>query len=95
MNASMMMPNPPATTIAALSEVMKIETGCSPPWRERGLVSVSMGDLIAEGATADKAAGLRIEVDALLIMAPAPERLRLRTTIDLDNGRARTETRGA
>ena len=46
-------------------------------------------------ATADKAAGLRIEIDALLIMAPAPERLRLRTMIDLDNGRARTETRGA
>ncbi len=45
--------------------------------------------------TADKAAGLRIEIDALLIMAPAPERLRLRTMIDLDNGRARTETREA
>jgi hypothetical protein len=28
--------------------VMKIETGCSPPWRERGLASVSMDDLIAE-----------------------------------------------
>ena len=41
-------PQPPATTIAALSEVMKIEIGRSPPWRERGLVSVSMGDLIAE-----------------------------------------------
>lgn len=41
----------------------------------------------------DKAAGLKIEIDALLIMAPAPERLRLRTMIDLDNGLARTEMR--
>jgi type VI secretion system protein ImpF len=38
-----------------------------------------------------KTAGLSIEIDGLLIMAPAPERLRLRTMIDLDNGRARTE----
>lgn len=34
--------------------------------------------------------GLAIEIDALLIMAPAPERLRLRTLIDLDNGHAET-----
>lgn len=44
-------------------------------------------------ATADRNAGLRIEIDALLIMAPAPERLRLRTMIDLDSGRARTDLR--
>lgn len=35
--------------------------------------------------------GLRIDIDAVLIMTPTPERLRLRTTIDLDNGLARTE----
>jgi type VI secretion system protein ImpF len=35
--------------------------------------------------------GLKIEIDAVLIMTPTPERLRLRTTIDLDNGAARTE----
>ncbi|MBN9073589.1 MAG: type VI secretion system baseplate subunit TssE [Rhizobiales bacterium] len=35
--------------------------------------------------------GLRIDIDAILIMTPTPERLRLRTTIDLDNGLARTE----
>lgn len=39
--------------------------------------------------TGDKV-GLRIDIDALLTMSPAPERLRLRTLIDLDNGRART-----
>lgn len=49
-------------------------------------VTVSMGD---------KAVGLRIEIDAVLIMTPTPERLRLQTTIDLDNGAARTELRDA
>ncbi len=34
--------------------------------------------------------GLEIEIDGLLLMAPAAERLRLRTTIDLDNGAAKT-----
>src|SRR5262249_25202836 len=48
MKAMMMIPKPPATTIAALIEVMKMATGWSPPWRGRGLASVSMGDLIAE-----------------------------------------------
>lgn len=49
-------------------------------------VTVSVGD---------RAVGLSIEIDGLLIMAPAPERLRLRTMIDLDNGLARTELRDA
>jgi type VI secretion system protein ImpF len=39
----------------------------------------------------DKTVGLKIEIDAVLIMTPTPERLRLRTTINLDNGLARTE----
>lgn len=34
--------------------------------------------------------GLRIEVEAMLMMSPVPERLRLSTTIDLDSGRAAT-----
>ncbi len=38
----------------------------------------------------DEKTGLRIDIDALLIMSPAPERMRLRTMIDLDNGRAVT-----
>jgi type VI secretion system protein ImpF len=41
----------------------------------------------------EKIAGLRIEIDAVLIMTPIPERLRLRTTINLDNGAALTELR--
>jgi type VI secretion system protein ImpF len=41
-------------------------------------------------STSDRAEGLAIEIDGLLIMAPAPERLRLRTVVDLDTGRART-----
>lgn len=44
-------------------------------------------------STSDKAAGLAIEIDGLLMMAPAPERLRLRTMVDLDTGRARTTLR--
>jgi type VI secretion system protein ImpF len=44
-------------------------------------------------STSDKAAGLAIEIDGLLIMTPAPERLRLRTMVDLDTGRARTTLR--
>ena len=47
-------------------------------------VSVSLGDT---------SVGLKIEIDAVLIMTPTPERLRLRTTINLDNGMARTEFR--
>ena len=35
--------------------------------------------------------GLKIEIDGVLIMTPTPERLRLRTTINLDNGVARTD----
>lgn len=43
----------------------------------------------------DKSTGLKIEIDAVLIMTPTPERMRLRTTINLDNGLARTELREA
>ncbi|MBZ9942470.1 type VI secretion system baseplate subunit TssE [Mesorhizobium sp. BR1-1-13] len=43
----------------------------------------------------DKTMGLKIEIDGVLIMTPAPERMRLRTTINLDNGLARTEIRDA
>lgn len=40
-------------------------------------------------STSDKT-GLKIEIDALLMLSPVPERLRLSTMIDLDNGRAIT-----
>ncbi|ANL70002.1 type VI secretion system lysozyme-related protein (plasmid) [Rhizobium phaseoli] len=52
---------------------------------------------LKEGATkvtvslGDKSIGLRIDIDALLLTTPAPERLRIRTILDLDNGSARTE----
>ncbi|GLS39151.1 type VI secretion protein [Mesorhizobium tianshanense] len=46
-------------------------------------VTVTLGDKV----------GLKIEIDAVLIMTPTPERMRLRTTINLDNGLARTEFR--
>ena len=49
-------------------------------------VSVTMGD---------KSLGIKIDIDAVLIMTPTPERMRLRTTINLDNGAARTELRSA
>jgi type VI secretion system protein ImpF len=34
--------------------------------------------------------GMKIEVDAMLMLSPVPERLRLSTMVDLDNGRATT-----
>ena len=34
--------------------------------------------------------GLRIDIDGVLLLSPVPERLRLSTSIDLDNGQAMT-----
>ena len=34
--------------------------------------------------------GVAIEIEGLLVMSPAPERLRLRTLVDLETGRAET-----
>ncbi|MDH5531486.1 MAG: type VI secretion system baseplate subunit TssE [Paracoccaceae bacterium] len=39
--------------------------------------------------TGDKT-GLKINIEAILLLSPVPERLRLSTSIDLDNGRAAT-----
>lgn len=39
--------------------------------------------------------GMQIEVDATLMLSPVPERLRLSTMIDLDNGRATTAVEDA
>jgi type VI secretion system protein ImpF len=44
--------------------------------------------------TGERGGGLSIEIEGLLIMSPAPERLKLRTLIDLDNGRATTRAAG-
>lgn len=43
----------------------------------------------------DRSAGLTIEIDAVLMMTPTPERLRLRTMVNLDNGLARTDFKEA
>jgi type VI secretion system protein ImpF len=65
--------------------------------REIRTVLATFEPRLKDGATkvtvtlGDKTAGLKIEVDAVLIMTPTPERLRLRTTVNLDNGLARTE----
>lgn len=48
-------------------------------------VKVAQGDRV----------GMRIEVDAMLMLSPVPERLRLSTMIDLDNGRASTAVEDA
>ncbi len=40
-------------------------------------------------------AGMKIEVDAMLMLSPVPERLRLSTMVDLDNGRATTAVEDA
>jgi type VI secretion system protein ImpF len=39
--------------------------------------------------------GMKIEVDAMLMLSPVPERLRLSTMIDLDSGRATTAVEDA
>jgi len=44
---------------------------------------------------ASKKTGVKIEIDGVLMLSPVPERLRLSTTIDLDNGRAITELEGS
>ena len=65
--------------------------------REIRAVLATFEPRLKEGATkvsvtlADKSMGLKIEIDAVLIMTPTPERMRLRTTINLDNGLARTD----
>ena len=68
--------------------------------REIKMVLATFEPRLKESATkvtvtlGDKNAGLKIEIDAILIMTPTPERLKLRTTINLDNGLARTDVEG-
>jgi type VI secretion system protein ImpF len=69
--------------------------------REIRAVLASFEPRLKESATkvtvslGDKSMGLKIEIDAVLIMTPTPERLRLRTLINLDNGLARTDFKDA
>ena len=65
--------------------------------REIKMVLATFEPRLKESATkvnvtlGDKNGGLKIEIDAILIMTPTPERLKLRTSINLDNGLARTD----
>lgn len=64
-------------------EIKQVLVTFEPRLKESGTkVSVTLGD---------KTQGLRIDIDAVLIMSPTPERMKLRTMINLDNGLARTE----
>ncbi|HEV2507809.1 MAG TPA: type VI secretion system baseplate subunit TssE [Mesorhizobium sp.] len=66
-------------------EIRQVLASFEPRLKEsETIVNVTLGD---------KSLGLKIEIDAVLIMTPTPERMRLRTTINLDNGLARTEFR--
>ncbi len=47
-------------------------------------------DSIKVVVSTDPKKGLKIDIDGLLIMTPTPERLRFRTSIDLNNGQAQT-----
>ena len=68
--------------------------------RELKAVLTTFEPRLKESATrvtvvASDKTGVTIEIDGLLIMTPAPERLRLRTFVDLENGRARTSLQEA
>lgn len=68
---------------ALAREIKMILSTFEPRLKDSGTkVQVTLGD---------KNGGLKIEIDAILIMTPTPERLRLRTSINLDNGLARTD----
>lgn len=45
--------------------------------------------------TIDPKTGMRIDIDGVLLLSPVPERLRLSTSIDLDNGQASTTVEDA
>lgn len=47
-------------------------------------------DTIRVRVEADDRLGVKIRIDGTLLLSPVPERMRLSTTIDLDNGRAAT-----
>jgi type VI secretion system protein ImpF len=48
-------------------------------------------DSVKVKVTSSDKVGLRIAIEGILMLSPVPERLRLSTSIDLDNGRAATE----
>ena len=68
--------------LAALSKELRDVIAVFEPRLRRDTIRVK----VAQG---DRT-GMKIEVEAMLMLSPVPERLRLSTTIDLDNGRATT-----
>ena len=56
----------------------------------RTVYTLGGGDTIRVKVEPGERAGMWIELDAVLMLSPVPERLRLSTMIDLDNGRATT-----
>jgi type VI secretion system protein ImpF len=73
--------------LAALAKELREVIAVFEPRLKRDTIRVK----VAQG---DRA-GMKIEVDAMLILSPVPERLRLSTMIDLDNGRATTAVEDA
>lgn len=68
--------------------------------REIRTVLAAYEPRLKEGATRvtvslSEKSGVAIEIEGLLVMSPAPERLRLRTLVDLETGRAETSLREA
>lgn len=68
--------------LAALAKELREVIAVFEPRLKRNTIRVK----VAQG---DRT-GMKIEVDAMLMLSPVPERLRLSTMIDLDNGRATT-----
>jgi type VI secretion system protein ImpF len=68
--------------LAALAKELREVIAVFEPRLKRDTIRVK----VAQGDYA----GMRIEVDAMLMLSPVPERLRLSTMIDLDSGRAST-----
>lgn len=73
--------------LAALAKELREVIAVFEPRLKRDTIRVK----VAQG---DRA-GMKIEVDAMLMLSPVPERLRLSTMIDLDNGRATTAVEDA
>ncbi|HEY5817391.1 MAG TPA: type VI secretion system baseplate subunit TssE [Mesorhizobium sp.] len=68
---------------ALAREIKMVLTTFEPRLKESGTkVTVNIGE---------KNQGLSIELDGILIMTPTPERMKLRTMINLDNGLAQTD----
>lgn len=73
--------------LAALAKELREVIAVFEPRLKRDSIRVK----VAQG----ESTGMKIELDAVLMLSPVPERLRLSTMIDLDNGRATTAVEDA